>query len=85
VKSGTQYIKKNVLVLFKRNMFQHPKSVCLTYTEHFKFSMYLSYQFAKASLCAIIHAVYPDVYVTHSHDTVHRIQSAMQAIGCRED
>ena len=65
-------------------MFEHPKSVCLSYTEHFKFSMYLSFEFAKASIFAIIHAIYPDAYVTHSSDTVRRIQNEMNKIGCRD-
>ena len=31
------------------NFFSHPDNVCLSYVEHFKFSMYLSIEFAKAS------------------------------------
>lgn len=65
-------------------MFEHPKNVCLSYMEHLKFSMWLSYEFAVASIVAAVHAVYPDAYVTHSSDTVSRIRAAMEKIGCRE-
>ena len=64
-------------------MFKHPKNVCLTYTEHFKFSLYLSYTFAKASVCALVHAVYPDVLVTHSSDMIKEVSKEMSKIGCR--
>ena len=64
-------------------MFKHPKSVCLTYFEHFKFSMYLSYKFGLASFCAIIHAIYPDVLITHSSNTIYEISNEMKKIGCR--
>ena len=64
-------------------MFKHPKNVCLTYTEHFKFSLYLSYTFAKGSVCALVHAVYPDVLVTHSSDMIKEVSKEMSKIGCR--
>ena len=64
-------------------VFQHPKSVCLTYLEHFRFSMYLSYEFAVASFCAVIHAFYPDACVTHSSDMIARVKREMDKIGCR--
>jgi len=66
-----------------RQLFRHPKAVCMTYTEHMRFSLYLSMEFAKASFCAVVHAFYPDAFVTHSSDTVARIQDAMKKIGCR--
>jgi len=64
-------------------MFKHPKNVCLTYTEHFKFSLYLSYTFAKASVCALVHSVYHDVLVTHSSDMIKEVSEEMSKIGCR--
>lgn len=48
--------------------FQHPKSVGMTYTEHLLFSMKLSYLFFCGSVKSIIHAIYPDVYITSSGD-----------------
>ena len=65
-------------------MFRHPKNVCLTYFSHLKFSMYLSKEFAKASAIAAIHGIYPDSYITHSSDTITKLQSKMNQIGCRK-
>ena len=41
-------------------MFNHPKNVCMTYWQHFKFSMYISYLLARGSVSAVGHAIYPD-------------------------
>ena len=65
-------------------MFKHPLDVCMTYHSHLKFSLYLSYQFAKASVCAIIHGIYPDILITHSSDTIKHLSNKMQQIGCRK-
>lgn len=66
-------------------MFKHPKSVCLNYVSHMKFSFYLSYEFLKASAAATIHAIYPDVLVSHSTDTIKKLDTEMKKIGCRKD
>ena len=50
------------------SFFKHPKSVGMTYIDHFKFSMKLGYLFFCGSVKAIIHAIYPDVYITSSGD-----------------
>ena len=64
-------------------MFKHPNKVCMTYLSHFKFSMNLSKEFAKASVGAFVHAIYPDVLITHSTDTINNLQKEMKKIGCR--
>ena len=66
-------------------MFRHPKSVCMTYTTHLKFSLYLSYEFFKASIAAFIHAIIPDVFVTYSTDTVKKLDEKIKEHGCRKD
>tara|TARA_Y100000022_G_scaffold170160_1_gene156027 strand:- start:417 stop:617 length:201 start_codon:yes stop_codon:yes gene_type:complete len=66
-------------------MFKHPTNVCLTYFQHMKFSLFLSFHFAKASTTAFIHAFYPDVFITDSSDTVKYLQEEMKKIGCRKD
>ena len=65
-------------------MFKHPSEVCLTYFSHLKFSFFLSYEFAKASVGALIHGIYPDVLVTHSSDTIKFLNDEMKKIGCRK-
>ena len=64
-------------------LFEHPQNVCMTYTSHFYFSMYLCFEFAKASIAAFIHACYPDVFVTYSSDTVKELLKQMEKVGCR--
>ena len=59
-------------------IFKHPKEVCMTYLEHMKFSLYLSYMFGKASFCALIHAVYPDILITTSSDTINKLTIEMK-------
>jgi len=66
-------------------MFSHPASVCLTYWEHMKFSFYLSYTFFTASFYAFVHGIYPDIFITHSSDTIKQISEDMKKIGCRKN
>jgi len=55
-------------------MFLHPKQVCMTYFERMIFSLYLSYMFGKASICALIHGIYPDILITTSSDTIDKLK-----------
>ena len=65
-------------------LFSHPSEVCMSYWTHFTFSLYLAREFFIASLCAMAHAVHPDSFVTHSSDTLFRLQREMKKIGCRD-
>jgi len=65
-------------------MFQHPKNVCLTYWQHMKFSLYLSYKFLIAGVVALIHAIYPDIFITNSSDVINELSHEMKKIGCRK-
>ena len=47
--------------------------------------MNLSKEFAKASVGAFVHAIYPDVLITHSTDTINNLQKEMKKIGCRKN
>lgn len=61
-------------------MFKHLKDVGMTYVEHMKFSFYLSYMFGKASFCALVHGVYPDILITTSSDTINKLSSDIKEI-----
>ena len=65
-------------------MFRHPSKVCLTYKQHMKFSFYLSYKFLNASMGAFVHAIHPDIFITHSSDTIKEVTNEMEKIGCRK-
>ena len=64
--------------------FTHPSRVCMTYWTHFRFSMYLAKEFFLASVCAVVHAFYPDAFVTHSSDTIQKLLNDMRGVGCRD-
>ena len=58
--------------------FEHPKQVCMTYFEHFKLSMKLSYLLGKGSFKALVHAFIPDKYITSTSDLVSEIQNIIK-------
>lgn len=48
--------------------FKHLKEVKMSYMEHFVFSSNIFLMLFKGSIKALIHAFYPDVYITSSSD-----------------
>ena len=62
--------------------FKHPKMVCMSYFQHFWFSMYLAGRFAMGSVKAIVHAILPDYYVTSSSDMIEDVKVDMSRAGC---
>ena len=46
----------------------HPNSVGMTYTSHFKHSLYLSFIMAYSSVKAFVHAIIPSLFVTGTTD-----------------
>ena len=63
-------------------LFQHPTQVCMTYLEHFCFSMEMAYVLCSGSFKAVVHAFYPDLYVTSTTDTVNSIKRRLKMVGC---
>ena len=66
-------------------MFEHPKQVCMTYLQHAFFSLEMSLFFLFGSLAGIGHAIYPDIFVTSTTDTVNYIQKRLNESGCRKE
>ena len=64
-------------------MFNHPKNVCMTYFEHMRFSLYLSYNLFKDSIASLIHAIYYDILITYTSDLLLSLIQEMENIGCR--
>lgn len=64
--------------------FHHPKKVCMTYLQHARLSIRLGRLFAKATLTAFVHAIWPDLFTTSSQDAVHRALAMMEEAGCRK-
>jgi len=65
-------------------MFLHPKNVCMTYFQHFRFSMYLCSLFCKGAFFALLHSFLPDFFITSSSDIVNNIQNLIKESGCRK-
>lgn len=66
-------------------MFYHPRSVCMTYFEHFRLSMGFSLKFTLAAYQAFIHAIMPDIYITSTSDVLSDIQHILEKSGCRKN
>ena len=62
--------------------FLHPKNVCMTYTEHLKFSLHLSFILFKGSIKGLIHSFYPDVYKTYAQDVIKITSHLLESNGC---
>jgi len=63
--------------------FKHPKTVCMDYQTHAKFSLQMAYIFAIGSIKAVVHAILPDFYVSSTSDLVQEVQQHLQDAGCR--
>ena len=64
-------------------MFIHPKKVCMSYWQHFKFSMYISYLLGRGCLSAIGHAIYPDKLTKSTSDLNKKIGDLLDNSGCK--
>jgi hypothetical protein len=62
---------------------KHPKNVCMTYWQHFTFSMKIAAIFLQGYVKAFIHAIFPDIYITSTTELVHFIQEELKSVGCR--
>lgn len=61
----------------------HPKNVCMTYFEHLQFSGGLAYTMLKGSVKALIHAIFPNMYVTSSTELVEELEKKLSNAGCK--
>ena len=59
-------------------MFKHLKDVNMSYFAHMKFSLFLSFTFLKASFTAFVHAIYPDIFITSSTETLELLNIEMK-------
>jgi len=67
------------------SFLEHPSKVCMTYVSHCRFSLFLSVLFLKASVQAVIHAMFP-FWCTHSSiENCHQIILLIQENGCPKE
>jgi len=67
-----------------KSFLEHPSKVCMTYASHFRFSLGLSALFFKASVQALIHAVFPFWCIHNSSEHCRHILRRIQNNGCRD-
>ncbi len=67
----------------KYSYFIHPNNVCMSYFEHFKFSMSLSVSFLVGSFKAFMHAIIPSMFITSSSDLIKDIDLKLKKSGCK--
>ena len=67
------------------NFFNHPNEVCMSYIQHMKLSLYFTLLFSKAAVLALIHAFFPDTFITSTSDTHKKIEKILKESGCREN
>lgn len=65
-------------------IFKHPNQVCMSYKEHMKFSLGLSKDFFVGGVKAVVHAFYPDAYITSTTDILNEMQKKTRTVGCRK-
>lgn len=68
----------------KARFTEHPASVGETYGEHFKVATHFSFELAKASMAAALHAFYPCACTTSASDKVKLLHAEMTT-GSRSD
>ena len=73
------YIKNTLYNIF----ISHPQHVCMTYLEHFIFSLCLSGKFTVGAVQAFIHEIIPILFKTSSSDLVNSMQHTMHTSGCK--
>lgn len=56
-----------------QRFLEHPSAHQMTYTEHLRRALYLSYRMGKASMAMLIHAVFPMVFQTTGSDAIREL------------
>lgn len=64
-------------------MFEHPKTVCMSYIAHCCFALRLSGYLFYAGTCSLIHAFYPDAFQTTTSDIIKFLDHKIETSGCR--
>ena len=66
------------------SLFEHPNAVCMSYIQHMKFSLKLSYIMFTSSCKAVIHAFIPSLFITSSSDSVNKMSHLLKNSGCNK-
>lgn len=66
----------------KYSFFQHPQKVCMSYFQHYFFSLKLARYFMIGTFKAIVHAFIPSLYITSSSDMIEDVRNEISNAGC---
>lgn len=61
----------------------HPNSVCMTYFEHLQFSGGLASTLLIGAIKAIVHAIFPNMYITSTTELVNELEKKLADAGCK--
>lgn len=70
--------------MYFKNLFRHPKDVCLTYYQHLRFSLYVTKILFVGSIKSFIHSLLPDMFITSTTDLLSELNKEIEKIGCRK-
>lgn len=62
--------------------FAHPNSVCMSYFEHMRLSLGFSWKFLVGSFKAVIHAFFPNAFITSTSDIQRELGEELRNAGC---
>lgn len=65
--------------------FAHPNSVCMSYFEHMKLSLGFAGTFFVGSVKAVIHAFFPNAFITSTSDIQRQIGKELSEAGCHRE
>ena len=63
---------------------KHPHAVCMTYLDHCTFSLSLAKSLAVGAWKAVVHAFFPQLFITSSSDLVRTLTRTLEAAGCKK-
>ena len=66
----------------KYSFFTHPNKVCMSYFEHMKLSLGFSKTFFVGSFQSLMHAFFPNMYITSTTDIHKKIGKELSEAGC---
>ncbi len=67
----------NKLDIILKYINKHPTEKNMTYIEHFKHAIHMSYKLAYASVSVFIHAIYPPVNQNTASDIIKKLHSQL--------
>lgn len=62
--------------------FKHPQSVCMSYIQHMRLSLYFSAMMWWGSIQAFIHAFIPDLCITSTSNISKHLYEKLKSSGC---